>query len=287
MNNYIRYILVVVLILIISIANGRAQNADKKKTKVRVEYFTDNDKSEKLVAILRVKEKRYLPISDVEVLFYNVNDTSLILIEKVKTNRKGEAIFTFKDEHQLYKDSTGLISFEVKYQGNASNKSAKKKISFKQAAMEISFFQKDTVKYIEINVNEIAINDQLIPIEGMKIHFSVMGTFSNLEFAKEKTDSKGKVIVEFPIDMPGDTIGELTIVSKIDEDDLFGTIESRGEINWGKILEAEKLKHRGLGDTDAPLWMVYTLIFLLSAVWFNYSYVIFLLYKIKRAKRSL
>ena len=55
MNNFIKNILVIVLILIISSPNGKAQNADKKTTKVRVEYFTDHDKSEKLVATLRIK----------------------------------------------------------------------------------------------------------------------------------------------------------------------------------------------------------------------------------------
>jgi hypothetical protein len=86
--------------------------------------------------------------------------------------------------------------------------------------------------------------------------------------------------------MPGDTSGELTIVVKIEENRTYGTIESIGKMNWAIQLEPTKEKQRGLGDTDAPLWMVYTLIFLLSAVWFHYFYVIFLIIKIKLANRG-
>ena len=45
-------------------------------------------------------------------------------------------------------------------------------------------------------------------------------------------------------------------------------------------------KRRGLGDTDAPLWMVYTLIVLLSVVWFHYLYVFFIMYKINRLRSN-
>jgi hypothetical protein len=45
-------------------------------------------------------------------------------------------------------------------------------------------------------------------------------------------------------------------------------------------------KRRGLGDTDAPLWMVYTLIVLLSIVWFHYLYVFYVMIKIKKLRRN-
>ena len=42
-----------------------------------------------------------------------------------------------------------------------------------------------------------------------------------------------------------------------------------------------KIVKRGLGDTDAPLWMVYTLITLLSLVWFHYMYIIITVFRIR------
>ena len=93
--------------------------------------------------------------------------------------------------------------------------------------------------------------------------------------------------LEFPVTMPGDTMGVLTIISKIEDDDFYGNLESIGKINWGQPVPLANEKHRGLGDTDAPLWMVYTLIVLLSVVWFHYFYIIFGILKIKLSRTGI
>jgi hypothetical protein len=56
----------------------------------------------------------------------------------------------------------------------------------------------------------------------------------------------------------------------------------------GKRLLLEPKQKRGLGDTDAPLWMVYTLLVLLSGVWFHVIYVLGLVIRINiKGKKAL
>ena len=81
--------------------------------------------------------------------------------------------------------------------------------------------------------------------------------------------------------LPGDADGHLTIVAKIEDNETYGNVEVSSGINWGKPLPPMKIVKRGLGDTDAPLWMVYTLIVLLSLVWFHYMYIIFTIFRIR------
>jgi len=287
MNMRYRNFLLIIIIALFSNSALLAQSDKKKTTKIRVEYFNKNNTTEYLLLTLRIKEDRYIPFEDATVLIYSVGDTSNVLLDKVVSNYKGEAKFYISDDPLIFRDSTGQMTFEAEYVGDDQIKSDKESISIKKVNMEVSFFQKDTVKYIEVSVNEMAFDDQKSPLSDMEIKLSVKGTFSNLKFADEKTDENGKVIFEFPITMPGDTIGNLTIVSKIEDNDVYGNIESEGEINWGVIVPLAPEKHRGLGDTDAPLWMVYTLIILLSAVWFHYIYVIFLFFKIKMARKAI
>ena len=286
MKNWYIHILVFGFIAIVATGNVFAQKTKKKTTRVAVEYFKDHNKIESLVAILRIKEDRYVPLSDVWVQFYCINDTSKVVLDKIRTNENGEAIFAIENNPKISKDSLGFMSFDIEYIGNTSNKGASRKIKVKQANLEVSFFQKDTIKYIEVSAIDIGLDNQITPIKDLDILFYIKGTFSLLNFGDEKTDENGKIQIPFPVDMPGDTIGVLTIVSKIEEDNTFGTIESRGKINWGIPVKLAEEKHRGLGDTDAPLWMVYTLIILLSTVWLHYSYVIFLIVKIKLMKRT-
>jgi 5-hydroxyisourate hydrolase-like protein (transthyretin family) len=285
MKSIFKHILIIGLIAATATGNVFGQKKQKKKARVQVEYIKNYNKSEQLMATLIVKEKRYVPLSDAVIQFYSLNDTSRVLLEKMRTDKDGKAMFNIAASNpKIFKDTSGVLTFEVEYNGNSAIKGAKRKIAIKQGDLEISFFQKDSIKSIEVNATEIGADDQLIPIEGVNILFYVQGTFSLLNFGKEKTDENGIVHIGFPIDMPGDTTGVLTIVTKIEEDKTFGTVESRGEINWGVPIQPVKEKQRGLGDTDAPLWMVYTLITLLSAVWFHYIYVIFLIVKIKLAE---
>ncbi len=282
-----KYIVLTCIIALLSQGNLLAQKVKKKTTRIRVEYFKNAGNKEILIATLRIKDKRYMPFTDAEVQFYNLRDTSSILIGKRNTNGKGEAYFDIKSEVDIVKDSLGFMAFEVRFIGNDWIKSYKRKIAVKQLHMDVSFFQKDTIKYIEVSINESGDFDQPTPLENQHINFYIKGTFSLLKFGENKSDKNGKAIVEFPIDMPGDTVGILTIVAKIEEDKTYGTIESIGEINWGVPVPLENEKQRGLGDTDAPLWMVYTLIILLSAVWFHYFYVIYLIVKIKMSRTSI
>ena len=281
MNNLNKYIVILSLLTLITAGNLLAQKTPKKTTRMAVEYVKNYDKTESLVATLRVKDPKYIALSDVVVEFYSVYDTSKVLLDKIRTNNTGEAIFNLEDNSKILKDSTGVMTFEVQYPGDKSTKGSDKTLSVKQANLEVSFFQKENVKSIEVSASEIGTDGENIPLEGIKLKFYIKGTFSLLNFAEEETDRAGKVQVEFPVDMPGDTAGVLTIVVKIEENKTYGSVESRGVMNWAIQLEPMREKQRGLGDTDAPLWMVYTLIILLSAVWFHYFYVIFLIIKIK------
>jgi hypothetical protein len=97
----------------------------------------------------------------------------------------------------------------------------------------------------------------------------------------EGTLAAGATSIDFPVTLPGDSAGMLTVVAKIEDNETYGNIEASGKINWGKPLPPEIVVKRGLGDTNAPLWMVYTLIVLLSLVWFHYMYVIFTVFRIR------
>ena len=285
MNNWYKYILLTGLIVIVATSAVSAEKGKKKTTVFRLEYFKNNDQTEALVATLRFKEKSYVPLSNGVVFFYSVDDTSKVLLVKIETDENGEAIFAIDDNPKIFKDSLGFMTFEVEYSGSASLKASHKKITIKQANLEMSFFQKDTINFIETSLSEIGPDGENIPISNVEILFYIKGTFSLLKFGEGTSDENGNVSIPFPVEMPGDSLGKLIIVTKVEEHDDLGTIETKGDINWGIPVPILAGKHRGLGDTDAPLWMVYTLITLLSAVWFHYIYVIYLMLKIRIGKR--
>jgi hypothetical protein len=262
-----------------------AQKTKKKTTRLSIEFFKNNDKQESLVATLRVRDGRYLPLAGVGINFYTINDSSKILLGNILTDLNGKAAFDLAESEKVFRDSTGTMNFEVDYEGDSEISSSSKSIAVKQADLAISFIKVDTVKSIEVSALE-GFKDKSIPIEDLDVSFFIQGTFSLYNIGKDKTNERGIVRVDFPDYMPGDTAGVMTIVAKVEDDKAYGNIEVRDQINWGIPVPLPEVERRGLGDTDAPLWMVYTLIILLSAVWFHYLYVVFLIIRIKLARKA-
>jgi hypothetical protein len=286
MATNIKYFIVLVLIGITFASDTAAQDGEKKISRLRVEYVKDSDGSESILATLIRKEDRYLPYKDAEINFYNVKDTVKLLLGEISTDENGEARYLMEDLSEIYLDSSGFMNFVVDYQGNSSTEGANNEIKIKKSDLKISFLQEDSTKFIAVHTNEIKADHTIVPIEGIDISLFIKGTFSLLKIGEEETDEGGRFMLEFPVDMPGDTAGVLTIVAKI-ESDIYGNVEAEGVMNWGKPMPLPQEKQRGLGDTDAPLWMVYTLIVLLSAVWFHYLYVIFTIIKIKLLRSAI
>jgi len=287
MNNKHCHILLIVIFTLISICNGFAQDVKKKRARIQIEYFKDHNNSKSLVANLKVREDRYMPFENAEINFYSTADTSKVLLSTVITDKNGEAEYFLEDDHNIYLDSTGVMTFEVEYTGNDSIQSDISDIEIKPINIKITFIKEDTAKYIAIEANEIDVENTNMPIEGLEISVNIKGTFSLLSIAQKETDDQGKILVEFPVDMPGDTVGVITIVAQIQENDDYGSVEAMEDINWGIPVPLKVEKLRGLGDTDAPLWMVYTLIILLSIVWFHYLYIVYLIVKIKLARHAI
>ena len=91
---------------------------------------------------------------------------------------------------------------------------------------------------------------------------------------------------EFPTSIIGDSLGNVLVISRLEDHYDYGNVEVSGEIKWAipkKLLTAER-PVRELWTPIAPLWMIITLIIMLSGVWGHYIYAIIQLIKIRRSK---
>ncbi|MDH5398011.1 MAG: hypothetical protein OEX02_07685 [Cyclobacteriaceae bacterium] len=282
MKKFILHRLFAVMLTLVLPLSLLSQTTKKDASSLQLGYHKKYDNTQLIRAVISVqKDRRYSPLANVVLKFYSLSDTSITLLDKIKTNDEGVAILIIQDHHDITPDSLGMMNFEVEFEGNKTAEKATETLQVKPASLVLSFLQKDTTKYIETFVTTPGMGNIPVPVESAYIMYYIQGTFELYNFGEGETDENGKSIFEFPIDMPGDTAGVLTVVAKVEEHDDHGTLEANGVINWGKPVPLVVEKKRGLGDTDAPLWMVYTLIILLSVVWFHYLYVIYLIFKIK------
>ena len=262
-----------------------AQEDNKIQPLLKLEYF-HIDSVNKLTATLQAKVKgKFSPLRNMEIALKYSQGGSVTEMTTLITNEKGRASYEIPEEIMTSGGDKGIYSFEAAFAGKGDYENASGSTAMKPLRLEMSFSQKEGGKMANLKAFEPGPDNQWIPVENLEVVFYVPRTFSLLKVGQASIVN-GAASVEFPTSVPGNRLGYLTLLAKVEDNEIYGNVEASGTINWGKPLPAENILKRGLGDTNAPLWMVYTLIVLLSLVWFHYMYVIFTVFKIRHLGKS-
>ncbi|MBE0679080.1 MAG: hypothetical protein IH592_09995, partial [Bacteroidales bacterium] len=120
------------------------------------------------------------------------------------------------------------------------------------------------------------------PVTGEEIGVYVPRMFSLLPVSIGMLDENGSFRMKFPDDIPGDSLGNLTIIGRFNDHYLFGNVERREEVGWGTEAKIAAPVYRSLWSTLAPKWMIISLAIMLLGVWGHYTYVIINLFRIRK-----
>jgi len=158
--------------------------------------------------------------------------------------------------------------------------------TLEDAKISLSFTEENDTKTIKA----IATDEAGLPIEELDLYFYVSRTFSLLPIgdAFNTTDENGEVVVKFPKDLPGDSEGNVIIVVKIIDSDLYNNLEIKTTKNWGIPIEKidYSVEKRSLwaAAANAPISLVFIVSGLILTIWSVICYIIFILFKISRIK---
>jgi hypothetical protein len=144
----------------------------------------------------------------------------------------------------------------------------------------------DSVKTITVKAF-VMDNGKEKPVSGEAVKVYVPRMFSLLTISELTLDDTGSATVVFPSDLPGDKEGNLTIISRFEENQTFGNVEKREIQKWGLPTDYSVPKtHRALWTKTAPKWMIYTLSILLIGVWGHYLFAIISLIRIRKDAKN-
>ena len=275
----------VAAILILIMAGGffetaAAQDTSAVKTVLSLEY-NNRDGTKILTGKLSAKkEGKFVPVEGMRIDFSSLNGDVKKLIASEETGDKGKASIEIPEEMFQSTAPETTHEFGASFTGTGNYLGSSSSVLIKNVFMKLSFTGNDSGRQVNCRVWETGKDGLEVPVNDLKIEFYVPRTFSLLKVG-EGTLSDGSATIDFPVTLPGDAAGRLKVVARIEDNDIYGNVEASGIKNWGKPLPPEIIVKRGLGDTNAPLWMVYTLIVLLSVVWFHYMYVIYTVIRIR------
>ena len=166
-----------------------------------------------------------------------------------------------------------VLSFLLSLAASAQDK--------KHGIIALKINDNDSMHVVTATVTDAAAQ---LPLKGVEITFYVKRTFGLMKVADGTSDSTGIVSGEFPITIPAsDTSNKLIVLAKVEDNDVindttFQTI-AQSKVKFPKDVPIP----RSIIGAHAPWWLVITFISVVGTVWLLFVYVVYLVYRIKKA----
>ncbi len=260
---------------------------------MNLEFYSNGDKTKTIKAtVYAIKDRiRNYPIHEI-VYFYYGDRSDENILDSATTDNNGIAQLDFPEEYRFLTGEDRTISITAYFDGNDSFVEKSAEINFIELEMELMLTEIEGSKTIEVRAYEKGNEDEMIPVKMANISYFVPRYFNDQKIG-ESEFTMGKSSIKFPENIAGDTIGNVSIIAKIEDHSDYGNVErSITNFRWGTTQPIQDDKSlmtiqitiptRALWHTNAPLWMIITLIILLTGVWSHYIYVISQLSKLHR-----
>jgi molybdopterin-containing oxidoreductase family membrane subunit len=272
------------LLSMVTFSSGQDQTEpEQRKTRLSTDLIQNKDHFliKAVISAKKQEAKGRDYFSGMEILVVQESDSIDNVIGRGITNSAGEVLIMVEKKDDLIRNEEGLYTFEARFEGNDTLRANSSELEAKMAYLEMDFYEEDSVKMIRFTAAQFNEENEEEALDEFDVVLYSKGLFSQLKVGTSWMEG-GEATMPFPVDLPGDTLGYLFLTARIEDSDEHGIIEAKGSIDWAIPKVINQGVHRGLGDTDAPLWMVYTLIILLSLVWIHYLYIIFSFRTIKK-----
>ncbi len=270
-------------------AQDKADTTAPATTVLRFTCTSTSDDSLQLQAVISVKhEEGSTNLANALVLFYSVEQTGDVKIGGAKTDVHGIAVLKIASRNKYERNDQQMLSLKAMYDGNAKFEASESEFGLKPAKLKVSFYEEDSVRFVKVEGTQLNADGTETPITEGTVIVGVPKMLSILKIAEITLDSTGIGTAEFPKDIIGDSLGNLTVVAYIEENDIFGNIKASADNNWGlhKHLISPDRPSRELWTPIAPLWMIITLIIMLLGVWGHYVYAVVQLVLISKSAKA-
>lgn len=156
------------------------------------------------------------------------------------------------------------------------------------AKITLDFVVVDSINQVKATVTNQDANGKDTAVKAADVHFFIKKSFGLLPIgdAAVTTDDNGEALAEFPMDIPGDQSGNVTVIAKIEDNEQIGNIEASKAINWAVPTSgdhADPKRALWASADNAPIPLVVTVTSIVALVWGTIFYIMFQLAAIKKA----
>jgi len=235
-----------------------------------------------LKAAIQAKVKgSFIKLPLLKISFLQVTDTEEKELGFVITDRNGKAVFNVKSD-SLVTNSEGKLHFKASFAGNKAMDAAAEEVTIKKARLEITPVKEDSLLSVQVKLIDVGTGTET-PVKETLLGVFVHRSFNPLKVGEGTTDENGEATIEVPNKLPGDAKGNITLMAKLDENELYGNVEASVVQPWGtKVSDRLEEQPRALWSEHPPLWMMITFIVLMCTVWGHYLVIIIQLFRLRK-----
>lgn len=250
---------------------------------ISLAYYNNNNQTQYLKATAKSKVNgKFQQVANISLAFYIDDSETKVLLGKATTDHSGNAVMQIKSVASEIWKSSASQSFSVSNQENKEFNASEAAVSIVKAKITL-----DTLENKSIVATLLELKDSVwMPVKEVDIKVAVkrmLGELNVGETATYTTDSLGVVTAEFARDsLPGDSKGNLVLIAKVDEHEIYGNLTAELIAPWGvkpsvhsDFNERSLFARKGL----TPIWLEGLAYSIILLVW---SIIIYLIFQIKK-----
>lgn len=245
------------------------------------------DSSVDLKAVVKAKvEGKMRKLYGLKAQFYLVTDSAETVLGTVVTDRNGFAILNIKGS-QLVTNADGTLHFKVSVGGPKNMEAGEGEVTVKRAMLVLTPVKEDNLLSVQLKLVDLSTGEEK-PVPETAVGLFVKRSFYPLKLGEGNTDENGEATIEVPNNLPGDPLGNITLLGKLDESETYGYLETASTQKWG-VAVSNRIEDqpRALWSSHPPLWMLITFIILMTAVWGHYIVIVYELIRLRKEQPAV
>ena len=269
----------------VSLLTGQLAAQEEGKKIVKLHYVNSNNSVQYLLLESILKKGKVLtPITHQSYKIY-LDSAGTNLISNLKTDETGKAKAFIPPSLKAVWDASSQHTFIVM----AGDEEVISDFVITKAKITLDTSNADGVRNITVSVLKKE-DTKWVPAADVEMKVGIQrlgGILSAGEEDNYTTDSSGTVTVEFKRDkLPGDQNGNLLLVAKVEDNELFGSLIVEKKALWGVATKVDTafFDQRTLWSTRfrTPYWLLFMAYSIIFGVWGTLIYLIRQVIKIKK-----
>lgn len=263
---------------------------EKPELMLNLSHFTENNSLQYLKVQAQLKaDNKLQPLKDVAVQLYLDSVGAANLIGKIKTNEKGSAQTTIPAGLKELWAASPNHKFIAIAKANPKDEEITTELEIAKSKIEIDTLNEEGARSVIAKVFSFS-NGEWVPAKDVEVKIGVERLGGNLKIGDDEsytTDSLGQVAGEFKLDsLPAnDKKGNIVLVARVDDNDLFGNLLVEKTVPWGKYYKhISTFGQRSLiaARFRAPLWLLFMAYSIVAGVWGVIIYLVLQIFRMKR-----